>query len=183
MWRFAIGRDVCGPAACIGLLVPSVDKIGRYFPLTFAMPLRDPGVTLACVFGSYTWYAELEHIALAALSTDFSVEALENTLAENAFSPERVKHSLSPELAAWLAAPGAAPFECRFNAVDALSPATRDSADVLRLSQLDARSVWWCVEHLSGPTELHCVHRLPDGDRYTRMLRAAQSTVNAQPLQ
>jgi type VI secretion system ImpM family protein len=34
VWRFALGPHVCGAAPVAGLLVPSVDRVGRYFPLT-----------------------------------------------------------------------------------------------------------------------------------------------------
>jgi len=36
VWHFALSPGVCGPAAVIGLWMPSVDRIGRYFPLTIA---------------------------------------------------------------------------------------------------------------------------------------------------
>ena len=36
VWRFALSPDICGPDAVIGLWMPSVDRIGRYYPLTVA---------------------------------------------------------------------------------------------------------------------------------------------------
>ena len=33
-WRFVCAAGTCGPAPVIGLMVPSVDRVGRYFPLT-----------------------------------------------------------------------------------------------------------------------------------------------------
>src|SRR5690606_39018525 len=39
IWRFALAPQVCGGAAYIGVLVPSVDRVGRYFPLTAALAL------------------------------------------------------------------------------------------------------------------------------------------------
>lgn len=38
IWRFALGPDVCGCAPVAGLLLPSVDRVGRYFPLTLVWP-------------------------------------------------------------------------------------------------------------------------------------------------
>jgi type VI secretion system protein ImpM len=35
VWRFVLPRGMCGRHAGIGLIMPSVDKVGRYFPLTF----------------------------------------------------------------------------------------------------------------------------------------------------
>jgi type VI secretion system protein ImpM len=36
VWRFAVTAGVCGPDAVIGLWMPSVDRVGRYYPLTIA---------------------------------------------------------------------------------------------------------------------------------------------------
>jgi type VI secretion system protein ImpM len=34
VWRFALDAGACGAASMAGVLVPSVDRVGRYFPLT-----------------------------------------------------------------------------------------------------------------------------------------------------
>jgi type VI secretion system protein ImpM len=36
VWRFVLPPGMCGPQAVLGLMLPSVDRAGRYFPLTFA---------------------------------------------------------------------------------------------------------------------------------------------------
>lgn len=36
VWRFALPAGACGPEAVAGVLVPSVDSVGRRFPLTLA---------------------------------------------------------------------------------------------------------------------------------------------------
>jgi type VI secretion system protein ImpM len=36
VWRFAVSAGLCGDRAALGLMLPSVDRAGRYFPLTFA---------------------------------------------------------------------------------------------------------------------------------------------------
>ena len=41
VWRFALSSGICGPGAVIGLWMPSVDRVGRYFPLTLAAVARD----------------------------------------------------------------------------------------------------------------------------------------------
>jgi len=44
IWRFALSPGLCGPDAVLGLWMPSVDSVGRYFPLTLAIavPEADP---------------------------------------------------------------------------------------------------------------------------------------------
>ena len=36
VWRFTLPPGMCGAQAVLGLMLPSVDRAGRYFPLTFA---------------------------------------------------------------------------------------------------------------------------------------------------
>jgi type VI secretion system protein ImpM len=36
VWRFALAPGLCGAAGVVGVMLPSVDRAGRYFPLTFA---------------------------------------------------------------------------------------------------------------------------------------------------
>lgn len=37
VWRFALPPGLCGAGAVVGLWLPSTDKAGRLFPLTFAL--------------------------------------------------------------------------------------------------------------------------------------------------
>jgi type VI secretion system protein ImpM len=68
VWRFALPSGLCGASAMIGLMLPSVDKAGRYFPLTFAAAVDGPGVP----FGSATdaWLDSCEDAGRAALDRD-----------------------------------------------------------------------------------------------------------------
>ena len=81
MWRFALAPGACGRDAWAGLLVPSVDKVGRYFPLTIAVPLERCDADLTEVFAAHSWYAEIEKVALAALNVDYAPSELEAALA------------------------------------------------------------------------------------------------------
>jgi type VI secretion system protein ImpM len=36
VWRFTLPPGMCGAQAVLGVMLPSVDRAGRYFPLTFA---------------------------------------------------------------------------------------------------------------------------------------------------
>ena len=46
VWRFILSAGLCGERAALGLMLPSVDRAGRYFPLTFAA-LFDAGTAPA----------------------------------------------------------------------------------------------------------------------------------------
>ena len=50
VWRFVLPPGICGARAAVGLIMPSVDKVGRYFPLTF-VALPDAGTPSAAMTG------------------------------------------------------------------------------------------------------------------------------------
>ena len=56
IWRFALRPGVCGADACAGILMPSVDRVGRYFPLTLATKI-DASQSLPALFiGAADWF-------------------------------------------------------------------------------------------------------------------------------
>lgn len=81
VWRFLLSPGVISPAAWLGILLPSVDRVGRYFPLTVAARLsRGPDDAQATLRAAAAWYAALETAALAALSPRVGPDALEASL-------------------------------------------------------------------------------------------------------
>lgn len=76
--RFWLAPGVLGPAGWAGLLMPSVDRVGRHFPLTVARPLQP----LAAALGAHGWYEALDMAARQVLDVDYTVEAFEQSLAE-----------------------------------------------------------------------------------------------------
>ena len=81
VWRFVLGRDTMGPHAVAGVLMPSVDRVGRYFPLVLAaeMPgLADPWRLFR---RAGPWFDAAEARARACLSDDFDFDAFEAGLA------------------------------------------------------------------------------------------------------
>jgi type VI secretion system protein ImpM len=70
VWRFALAPGVCGPQGWRGLFFASVDRVGRYFPLTLAFPLAasaGQGASLASLSGDDEAWLALEDVALTAL--------------------------------------------------------------------------------------------------------------------
>jgi type VI secretion system protein ImpM len=67
IWRFALSEDVAGPFPCSGIMMPSVDKSGRYFPLTVVtfLPVNINIFQVAC--NSQTWFDAAESAVLSVL--------------------------------------------------------------------------------------------------------------------
>jgi type VI secretion system protein ImpM len=84
LWRFILNPGVCGPNGWMGVLMPSVDRVGRYFPLTLAIATSQ-GNGLASLFVSAAdWFARLEHLALSCLEDDFDFDAFDQQLQQQA---------------------------------------------------------------------------------------------------
>ncbi len=76
IWRFSLPAGMCGHQAVLGLMMPSVDQTGRYFPMAFAA--LDPQRIDAAAGRS--WLDACEATGLAALEQDISPEEIAATL-------------------------------------------------------------------------------------------------------
>jgi type VI secretion system protein ImpM len=84
-WRFALGAGVCGPAAWLGVMIPSVDRVGRYFPLTLALSFDPAGAHSPGAPGDIqAWFERLESLALSCLAPHFSLAPFDAALARTA---------------------------------------------------------------------------------------------------
>ncbi|KQW49984.1 MULTISPECIES: type VI secretion system-associated protein TagF [unclassified Roseateles] len=85
-WRFALlpgalpGAE--GESLRVGVMMPSVDRVGRYFPLVVvSAPLPRPNGS-AQVAALWQWAGQIEEIAVNALHGDWSAETLDAALAD-----------------------------------------------------------------------------------------------------
>lgn len=81
IWRFTLSPGLAGAQAVSGVLMPSVDRVGRRFPLTLVCPF-DGGDVGAVHFGNDTFFTALEDLALASLEDDMTRDRLEAGLTD-----------------------------------------------------------------------------------------------------
>ncbi len=74
VWRYALSPGVCDQQSWIGVMIPSVDKVGRYFPLTIAAPLGKLASPMQSMHVYANWYQAAEELALYCLQDDFDFE-------------------------------------------------------------------------------------------------------------
>jgi type VI secretion system protein ImpM len=67
IWRFWLGADICG-ASALGALMPSMDGVGRYFPLTY-VAVAGPEAALAPpeANAQSPWFEQVEDFLLSTL--------------------------------------------------------------------------------------------------------------------
>lgn len=80
IWRFTLEAGVCGPQAAAGVMMPSVDKAGRQFPLAL-VALFAPGRTAAGAETDAAWFEAAEELALSVLTHTLDVEAFVGSVA------------------------------------------------------------------------------------------------------
>jgi type VI secretion system protein ImpM len=80
VWRFALSPGTCGPGAVIGLWMPSVDTVGRYFPLTLAA-VAPPKDIRELMRGGLRFLAAAEELGRNALANVLPPEELAARLA------------------------------------------------------------------------------------------------------
>jgi len=79
IYHFILAPDLLGESGRLGVMVPSVDRVGRYFPLMVCAPLHQQA-NLNCLHSDYAeWFSEAESLLLACLD-EMSVEQLKEGL-------------------------------------------------------------------------------------------------------
>jgi type VI secretion system protein ImpM len=72
VWRFAISRGVCGEAVYAGVMVPSVDRVGRYFPLSIIATLPPDTACVPLLTGARDWFDAAERVLLDVLESQIA---------------------------------------------------------------------------------------------------------------
>ena len=89
VWRFVLPAGMFSKSAWVGLMLPSVDRVGRYFPLTLAAPLGGENIDASATLAkALPWLDSLEELALQALAPDLDVEAFDSKLMQAALPDE-----------------------------------------------------------------------------------------------
>jgi type VI secretion system protein ImpM len=91
-WRFLLMPGVlpgaAGSHAWVGVLMPSVDRVGRYFPLTLMQGLGALPASAGALDALWRWLVQLDEAAADALHDDWTLDALEDELQRLGPAPE-----------------------------------------------------------------------------------------------
>jgi len=83
IWRFQLAPGVCGPLAWRGLFFASVDRVGRYFPLTLAFAgtsAAGAAATAATLAGDAAGWLAAEDAGLAGLAPTLPLDDFDRAL-------------------------------------------------------------------------------------------------------
>lgn len=166
VWRFVLSRGIAGPQTWAGIILPSVDRVGRYFPLTVCAALSTPRWSAPDMQILDAWMDRLEEAARACLSHDATVDDFENALA----------HAGLPRLSSATAGQNVEAVTALLTRSAALSlpgtpgqtPALDDIARGLFDNLITGYTLWWSKDGGCARAFAH----LPTGSSYVTMLDA-----------
>jgi type VI secretion system protein ImpM len=178
VWRYVCASGACGSDAVAGILVPSVDKVGRYFPLTVVTELPPdtiPVTAAACLEDFFDAAERLLVETMAQEQIDFdrfdqAVVGLGDALAR-AYQPAGML--LEPAAAALLADAAAGPWSVPIAAPSALSSTILQAA-AHRLAELYAPMVlWWTAGSEIVQPSCLVTKGLPRPEQFVAMMNAS----------
>lgn len=147
IWRFTLTAGLAGPQGAQGIVMPSVDRVGRLFPLTVAATLPAGRSAVQAHLAAARTFDALELIALDALDDAMTVAQL----------TERVRSVRSPDM------PGTPAIAAGPSFVAVTVPGQDEPGHALAAHEAAARfhrpSIWTAV--LDGGTRLMLVDGLP----------------------
>ncbi len=74
VWRFLLDRQLDGGKLVAGIMMPSVDKVGRYFPFSILVELENAPVDSFFLAACDKLLGQFEDLLLSALSEDFDLD-------------------------------------------------------------------------------------------------------------
>lgn len=76
IWRFCLSAGAIDSMAWAGILMPSVDSVGRYYPLSVVRPIAGNSNLFEFLRKNSPWYESLEAVAIASLQGDMNADTL-----------------------------------------------------------------------------------------------------------
>jgi type VI secretion system protein ImpM len=82
IYRFVLTPGICGESGWKGVVMPSVDRVGRYFPMTISKPIDSTANPFRHLLDHQDWFAKTEDLILSILENSLGVSDLNLALAE-----------------------------------------------------------------------------------------------------
>jgi type VI secretion system protein ImpM len=169
IWRFVLFEEVCGAGAWGGVTMPSVDKVGRYFPLTIVMPVPTGPSVLRWMTGAEAWFDATERLALGTLDEAFTLDHLEQGLAQLAIPREEAPALGAAEIARWWADPSQ---PLALAAPRAPCGVLADASLEAMASAVTGRTLWWATAQGASTSCVLGYLGLPPENEYAVMMTA-----------
>jgi type VI secretion system protein ImpM len=161
IWRFVFLPGLVTQSGWAGVLMPSVDRVGRHFPLTVAIELSSHAAAARAVFEGAEWFAGLEDAALAVLDPTRSADDLDEALLHSSLaSPPTV-------------GPGGSSQSLRaLPSIEAFGPLAEGEALRAWSESTGWRALWWTRGRVDGESLMLGCAGLPTAEEFGWLLES-----------
>lgn len=167
LWRFAWAPGVLDAAWWFGLMMPSVDNVGRYFPLVVLQSRAEAPASGDALNRLEQWYAAVARAALRTLQPGSSLDQFEAELAQLAgASPLPVSGPPAP----WAAAQWPERTRHEIEAGTSLSSCLEQLAVVESLRRFRGCSLWWSLRPGAQDSSLSMAVGLPPRESFVHLI-------------
>ncbi|VAW68085.1 Protein phosphatase ImpM [hydrothermal vent metagenome] len=159
IWRFVFSPGVIDNNVWAGLMMPSVDRVGRYFPISVVMPLATNTCPVNFMMNQQQWFSALENHCLTALDGSIDADELMGVLTELCIQPQEI-FLPTPNLGEM----GPAVFGLTSGATEQLNSALPYMLNAALTTALSSFSLWQTAgSELIGPAVFNCQGLPPIG--------------------
>jgi type VI secretion system protein ImpM len=166
IWRFVLSAGLCGEAAAAGVLMPSVDRVGRYFPLTIVALLADGVDLLAVPVAGVGWFGKAEALVRSALDDAFDFDGFDAQVAALGI-PAAGESGPTATATVVQAGPGV---RLAIPSADAVDQAYRRLAGQFLSASCARCSLWWTSGSEDVPAAFIACNGLPSADGFAAFL-------------
>lgn len=164
LWRFVLGPGVMGPQSWCGVMMPSCDNVGRYFPLLVMRSCATLALHADGLADLDRWWLHVGEAAQRTLLEGATPEAFEAALGAAPVLPEGVPGpAIEPERA-WRQSPAS-----QATSLDLLLALTAGGIQ----RRLQGHSLWWAVANVAadGPGATVILPGLPPPAAFATLLQ------------
>jgi type VI secretion system protein ImpM len=165
IWRFWLGADICG-ATVVGALMPSLDGVGRYYPLTLLVQAPvSHSIAPPDLDDHDRWFAPAEEFLLSTLDNATTFEAITHALDQLPAPDCSPLGSASAGFS--VLAPGVVAGPARENSFSRLFEELRTANHA---AMYTGASFWWTMGGDNCQPFGFCCHLLPEPSLFATML-------------
>lgn len=168
VWRFVLGsRSFVDPQIWAGIVLPSVDRVGRYFPLTLCAALPAFSFSAEALRDLEHWLFALEEAARAGLDPLISLEDFEARLT---VCPPPIFPAASPSVLAESLVRGEAFISLESVGRQGFSALLGDVQAQATNALFASHTLWWCNDAEGAAGGFAC-HGMPSAAVFSNMLQ------------
>ena len=167
VWRFAWAPDVIDAQWWFGVLMPSCDNVGRYFPLLIAQPRHHAPLDRQGLEHLELWWRHVSRAAMQTLHDHSNVQSFEAELAEAPAWPAELVPG------APMTTPSDGFWRFQVGASSGLVDMMTHWGSKLMLERLSGCSIWWPTVEVGQASTMTVSPGLPAAERFSDLLNGS----------